>query len=182
MYTIKVGSGNPVKIEAVKEVFAGYPFLYPRTILPCDVSSEIVEQPMGFQEIVSGAKNRAVAAYNYLDVSCNYGVGIESGLIEVSNPKSFLDVCACSIFDGEKFYLGFSEAFQIPPKVVKLIREKGLDLSQATREAGLTNSPKIGNEKGIISILSNGRFDRMRQIKNSLEMALISLENPGFYE
>ena len=65
---------------------------------------------------------------------------------------------------------------------IKFVKEEGLDLSQAARRVGMTDSEKIGNEKGIINILTKGRFVRGDQIKSALQMALIQLENPKWYE
>jgi inosine/xanthosine triphosphatase len=174
---INIGSKNPAKVEAVRDVLEEYDFLKPFGINSFDVSSEISEQPIGLDLIVFGSRNRAKNSFS----NCDYSFGLESGLLRVPYSDSFLDICSCSIYDGKNFYFGFSEAFEIPRNILKIILEENLDLSQATRKAGLTNSEKIGNEKGIINILSGGRFVRGDQIKTALRMALIGLENPNFY-
>ncbi len=177
MFEINVGSKNPAKVEAVREVLESYDFLKPFEMDYFDVFSGVREQPIGIEEIVLGSKNRAKNSF----INCDYSIGLESGLISPYS-DSFLDVCSCSIYDGNNFYSGFSEAFEIPRYIVKMIFEENLDLSQATRKAGLTNSEKIGNEKGIINILSGGRFTRAGQIKTALKMALIPLENARLYK
>ena len=177
MIKINVGSKNPTKIEAVREVLDGYNFFNPFEINSFDVSSGISEQPIGIDSIVFGSRNRAKNSF----LNCDYSVGLESGLFR-HYLDSFLDICSCSIYDGKNFYSGFSEAFEIPKNIVKLILEENFDLSQATKKAGFTQSEKIGNENGIINILSGGRFVRGDQIKRSLQMALIPLENSKYYK
>ena len=178
MIRINLGSKNSAKIRAALDVFENYDFLKPFKMRYVDAVSGISEQPMGLDSIVLGSFNRAKNSFS----DCDYSVGLESGLIPVPYSEFFADICSCSIYDGKTFYHGFSEAFEIPKNVMKIILEENLDLSQAAREAGLTSSGKIGNEKGIISILSSGRFVRGNQIKSALQMALIPLENPKFYK
>ncbi|MEK6898105.1 MAG: inosine/xanthosine triphosphatase [Nanoarchaeota archaeon] len=174
---INVGSINPVKVEAVRETIEGYSFLHPFEVISMNVSSEVSEQPISLREAVRGARTRAENSF----IACDYSIGLESYLFQVPYSKKFMDKCVCEIYDGRDFYPGESEGFIIPPALVKLIFEKKLDLSQATRRAGLTDSKKIGNEKGIINILTHGRYVRGDQIKSSLKMALISLENLELY-
>jgi len=176
MAVINIGSKNPGKIEAVREVIVNYDFLNPFTLNSISIDSRVLEQPMSLEEAIKGARNRAINSF----VLCNYSIGLESYLLKIPNSNKFIDKCVCEIYDGSNFYTGESEGFIIPEKIMKFILEKGLDLSQATREIGLTNSEKIGNEGGIIGILSYDRFVRGDQTKRALQMALIELENP-FY-
>ena len=174
---INVGSKNPIKIGAVREVIRQYSFLNPFYFNSLEVSSGVSEQPMSLEEAVKGARKRAENSF----VECDYSIGLESYLSKIPNSNKFMDKCFCEIYDGNKFYSGESEGFVIPPVLANLILEKGLDLSQAAKRAGLTGSEKIGNEKGIINILSGGRFVRADQIKSALKMALVELENPHLY-
>ncbi len=177
MSMINIASVNPAKIEAVKEVLEDYAFLHPLDLKYLVVSSGVSEQPIGLGQISMGARFRAENSFS----NCDYSIGLESGLINIPYSGLFADMCACSVYDGERHYIGFSEGFRIPDNIVKIVLEENLDLSEATKKAGLTNEEKIGNGKGIINILSGGRFLREEQIKRSLQMALIELENPGFY-
>jgi len=147
---INVGSKNPVKIEAVREALLEY---YPEFKLNFfEVNSGVSEQPIGIDEIGKGAEDRARNSF----ISCDYSIGYESGLISYSN--KFVDFGICVIYNGQEFYHGFSQGFMVPSRLVELIREENLDLSQAAKRAGLTNSKKIGEEGGIINLLSKGRF------------------------
>lgn len=174
MFVINVGSQNPSKIEAVREVLMDYDFLNPFRLKPMLVESGILEQPMSLEEAIEGARKRAINSF----VMCNYSIGLESYLLKIPYSNKFMDKCVCEIYDGLNFYIGESEGFIVPANLVKLILEEGLDLSQATKKVGLTDNEKIGNEKGIINILSYGRFVRGDQTKKALQMALVELENP----
>ncbi len=70
-----VGSINGPKIEGVRQAFGAY---WPRAFVEgIDVMSGVAEQPVGYEEIGRGARNRARAA-----LSCGRGdlsVGVEDG-------------------------------------------------------------------------------------------------------
>ena len=58
---------------------------------------------------------------------------------------------------------------------------QGRDGSQALKEVGITEHPKIGTEVGGIHPLSKGRMDRTEYNKIAIMMALLHLENPEHY-
>ncbi len=114
--------------------------------------------------------------------NCNYSVGLESGLIRVSNTKTgYMDTCVCAFYDGKKFHLGMSPCFEMPIKVTKLVFKKKYDINEAFFEEKLTNNSKIGSKEGAIGILTKGRVTRMDYTKMAIMMALIHLENKELY-
>lgn len=175
---INIGSTNPSKIEALKEIIKDYPFLLGANISSIKVNSEVSDQPMGIKEITTGATNRAKNAFN----NCDFSIGLEGGLIEVPNTKTgYMNVCACSIYDGKEQHLGLSCAFEIPKKVIKLVKEKKLNVSDAVYQSKISENKNIGYAEGIIGILTKGRITRKDYTKQSIQMALIQLENKELY-
>jgi inosine/xanthosine triphosphatase len=176
---IGIGSTNPVKINAVKEIIPLYPFLVGAEVISVNAQSKVSEQPKSITETVQGAKNRALAAFQGHDM----GVGLESGLIEVPGTKTgMMDCGVCAIYDGMDYAIGVSSAFECPPKVMELVRSEGLDLNQAFFKAGLTTNPKVGSAEGAIGLLTKNRVTRLDYTKQSLVMAMIHLENAKFYK
>ena len=101
--------------------------------------------------------------------------------MEVPNTKTgFMELTACAIYDGKEYHLGLSPGFEWPKKVTELIL-KGMDGSQALREAGVTNHPKIGIAEGGIWYLTKGRMSRTDYNKTAVRMALIHLEHPEHF-
>ena len=80
---ITIGTQNKVKIEALKESIKDYDFLKDAEIIPKEVDSGITNPPKNFNEIITGAKNRAKEAF---DDSLSFG--IESGITPVPHTKS----------------------------------------------------------------------------------------------
>lgn len=77
---ILVGTQNPAKLEAIRISFAA--FAEPGAVLdlvPVAVASGVSEQPIGYDEIMTGARNRARAAF--AAGNGTIAVGIEDGLL-----------------------------------------------------------------------------------------------------
>ena len=176
---INIGSKNPAKIQAVREVLRDYPTLEIDKINAIEVSSGVPEQPFGWNQIVNGSKERARKSFS----NCDYSIGLESGLIQLPHSKSrFYDVCVCSIFDGYFYLHGFSSGFEVPKRLVDSTIKKGIDLSQACHEHGLSPDENIGSREGLIGILTNGRIDRKILTQQAFQTALTKLENPDLYK
>ncbi|MEK7068012.1 MAG: inosine/xanthosine triphosphatase [Patescibacteria group bacterium] len=177
---IIVGSTNPVKIDAVKEIIKDYNFLTGAEVSGANVSSEISEQPVSLEEIIQGAINRAKNSFK----DCDYSVGIESGLMPVPYTKTgYMDMTACVIYDGKETSVGLSSAFEQPTTLTKKVLEaKGkLDISQVALQIGLTASDNIGYEGGMMGLLTKGRVKRKDYTKEAIRTALIQIENRELY-
>lgn len=175
---IGVGSTNPVKVQAVRELALVYDLLRDADIISFDVASQVSDQPKSIGETVQGAKNRAKAAFE----GCDLGFGLESGFIEVPGTQTdMLDCGVCAIYNGKCYAIGISPAFECPPRVMGLVRKKGYDLNQAFFEAGLTTNPRIGSDEGAVGLLTKGRVTRLHYTKLSIMMAMIQLEHPQHY-
>ena len=92
---VVVGTGNPVKVAAVRRAFS-------RLGIECEVLgvrtvTSVGPQPVGLRTTVRGAVERALGALRSSE--SDYGVGIEAGFVEVRvfNRKDF------SPADEEKF-------------------------------------------------------------------------------
>ena len=171
---LNIGTKNIVKIEAVTETISNYDFLKNATIECCEVESGVSSQPKTLEETIRGAQNRAQKAF----INCDLSIGMESGITPVPYTKTgYMNFCICAIFDGQDFYLGSSSGFEYPKSVMKLVLEKGLEISDAFLKAGLTKSKHIGSTEGAIGLLTKGRFTRKDLTKQSIVNALIYLEN-----
>lgn len=171
---IAVGSKNPVKVEAVKEMVEDYPCLNGAEVFSREVSSNVSDQPKSLEETVRGAMSRAEGAF----LNCDYAFGIESGLVAVPKTRTgVMDVCICAIYDGKEFYLGMSSAWELPKKVADLMLKEGLNMNNAAFRAGLTENSEIGSAEGLIGIVTNGRLTRKGYTKEAIRTALIHLEN-----
>lgn len=174
---INVGSTNQVKIDAVSEIAAEYAVWSGAEVKSVPVEVELFGHPKTLAETVEGAIERAKKSF----VDCDYSIGLESGIMPVPHAKTnYMEFTACAIYDGKNMHLGLSPAFEWPKKIIELIL-KGLDGSQAFKEAGFTNHPKIGVAEGAIWHLTKGRMNRKEYTKLALEMAMVHLEHPQHF-
>ncbi len=174
---IIVGSANPCKIASVKETLQLYPQFASATIIGKEVTSDVSVQPFSLEEIIRGARNRAQHAFT----NCDYSIGIESGIMNVPYAETgAMDISACTIFDGTRYYLGLSPAFEYPSVIMNILNKKK-DVNDAFFELGFTQDRKIGNEQGSIGFLTEGRIPRKMFTQYAIMMALIPLQRVNLY-
>ena len=169
---VAVGTGNPVKLKAVENVFSR---IYGNvTVEARKVSSGVPPQPFG-ADTVKGAMARAKNAYK--SGSFDYGVGIEAGLSDVEG--YILDVQFCAIYDRvDGITLGCGSGFQYPPAVLADVLA-GRTVGEVMSE--LSGIDDLGKKLGAIGYLTHGMLDRTQLTEQSVLMALIPRINPKLY-
>jgi len=170
---VRVGSKNPVKLAAISAVMKKQ---FPDAIFESvAVASLVGDQPVGLEETLRGAKNRARAAFA-ISPSCDLAVALESGLVPVPEIRTgYMNLTACAIFNGSEIFVGLGPAFELPLEVTRLVVEEGLELDPAVRQAGLTDNARIGYAQGLIGILSGGRVTREDYSRPAVSMALVAM-------
>lgn len=137
---VRVGTENAAKLGAVRCALAAVLAGDPSTLVISGVgtTSGVPEQPVGWDEIVAGARNRARAAH--ASSPCVLAVGIEDGLVELPGAPSatsraparasaaalpvadlgraVFNVGCAWVTDGEREGVGFSSGFAYPPAAV----------------------------------------------------------------
>jgi len=196
---IVCGSKNPCKIAAVEQAVAQYKGV--RGVVSYAAMSGVPDQPIGLSTIIRGAQNRAIAAFKKA-AAADISLGIESGLFSLQDPNysennedsssknkkesvhqhQLYDICIVSAFDGHQHHLGLSCAFEIPAHVRRQVVDNGLDLSAAANASGLSSDPYIGQNEGLISILTRRRLTRKEYTIQAIHMALVALDHPGWYD
>lgn len=170
---VRVGSTNPVKINAVKNVF--------EKVLPVELTVEGVEvhtgvprQPFGAQAF-RGALNRALAAVKGVD----FGVGIEAGLVYSPEMDDFYDVQYCVVADSTGLAsAGHGPGFQYPRYVVEEVL-RGKEVGEVMSR--ITGVEELGRKQGAIGHLSKGILDREGLTEQAVLMALIPRVNAEEY-
>jgi len=179
---IAVGSTNKVKVQALEELINRYPELSNAKLLSFSVSSEVSEQPLSLEEIISGAKNRAKNAFAECG-TCVYSFGLESGLFAAPGTNTgFLEACTCAIYDGTNYYIGLSCGFEVPAAILKFVLEDKMDLSQACFASGITNNANLGGSEGLIGLLSRGHINRKEYTQQAIVSALIQIQSLPWYK
>ena len=172
-----VGSQNPVKVRAVQTAFEK---MFPEmtfTFEGCAAASGVSDQPMGMEETLQGALNRAEdcrRAYPDADYFC----GLESGIIEESDGS--MATTAWVVVMNREGYVGkgMSSLHYIPPQVAALVQQ-GHELGTADDEVFKQQNSKQGG--GNIGILTKGVYTRTDKMVEATYCALVAYRNPDLY-
>jgi len=159
---VNVGSENPVKVAAVREVLQRF---HPQlTVSAVSVHSTVGEQPWG-KEAERGAEARARESLGKGDL----GIGIEAGVLE--REDGLYDVQHCVMIDGTGWITkGHGMGFRYPPAIADLVR-KGMSVGDAC--AQLFEEGDQGSGKGAIGILTNGVLDRETLTEQAVLAAMV---------
>ena len=185
---VRVGSVNEPKLAAVRSAFCAY--APDATVEGVAVDSGVSEQPVGFEEIIRGARNRAAGAIE--GSVCDLGVGIEDGLVplpvaDATGAIEHLNIGCTAITDGVRVAIGFSSAFAYPPDCsIPAARNRTpigeiFDRLWEDRGEERTSAPSaltVGN----IGRLSGGVLPRSEYARHGVLCALVAFVHPELYE
>jgi inosine/xanthosine triphosphatase len=184
---VRVGTRNLPKITAVRTALSAY--LPDVRVEGCEVESGVPEQPVGFAQIVAGARNRARAAF--ASGSCQLAVGIEDGLAPLPEVTGeVLNFGAAIVTDGERDSLGLSSAFAYPPDCsARAVAEREpigalFDARFAAyRGKGGSASAEHPSSIGIGNVgeLTGGVLPRSEYGRHAVLCALIRFLHPDLY-
>jgi inosine/xanthosine triphosphatase len=179
---VRVGSTNEPKLDAVRNALA--PYAPDVEVAGVAVPSGVPEQPVGWEEIVRGARNRARLAR--AAEPCDLGVGLEDGLVALPNGEGelrHLNVGCAAIAHEERVWLGFSSGFAYPPGCTEpAVRDRAPIGSLYDRfweqRRGETAARALGN----IGKLTLGVLPRSEYIRHAVLCALVALIHGDLYD
>jgi inosine/xanthosine triphosphatase len=184
---VRVGSVNEPKLAAVRSAIGAY--APDAKIEGVAVASGVPEQPVGFEEIIRGARNRAAGAQSGLP--CDLGIGIEDGLVPLptGDPDGevvHLNIGCVAITDGVRTSIGFSSAFGYPPECsIPAVRDRepiGAAFDrfwEAHRGDPAVKSSALST--GNIGRLSNDVLPRAEYARHGVLCALVAFVQPDLY-
>lgn len=109
--------------------------------------------------------------------TCSFGVGIEAGMFSVPEVETkYMDSSICAIYDGERYYIGFSPSFEYPQTVVDRTLQ-GEEIGYMEDVFGNTAKGR----KGAIGVLTNGRVYRDELEEYAVIMALTKIVSKEIY-
>lgn len=170
---IVAGSGNPSKIQAVRQAFEK---LFPTTSIEVrshPVPSGVSDQPFGDEETLQGAINRAQACHVE---SADFFVGLEGGCEWKGDTLEAFAWMVVS--NGDKYGKARTASFDLPPSVAELVGA-GMELGHADDQVFGRKNSKHGN--GAVGILTGGLIDRATYYEPAIILAAIPFINDKHY-
>lgn len=177
---IAIGTQNKGKIEALKQTLLQYHAFTHAKVTSVQVASGVGHQPIGLNETIQGATNRAKAAYE--SGAFDLGVGLESGIFPVPHTKSgYMDTTCCAIYDGVQIHLGFSSCFEYPKTMIDAVLNEGKEISEIAVELGFAHDSSFKEDQGMIGVLTGGVVPRVLYSEQAVHMALVHILNKPHY-
>ncbi|HEX7065827.1 MAG TPA: DUF84 family protein [Bacillales bacterium] len=145
MANVVVGSANPAKVEAVREVY--------EEVRGVKVPSGVSNQPMSDEETRTGALNRAKACVRK---GASFGIGLEGGVME--SEAGLLSVNWGALVDGNgREVVAAGARYPLPEEIADGIR--------AGRELGdlidrFTARRNVRQKEGAVGIFTDGQMTR----------------------
>jgi inosine/xanthosine triphosphatase len=185
MRRVCVGSTNERKLEAVRDALA--PYAPQLEVAGVDVESGVPEQPVGWDEIARGARNRARLAR--ASEPCDLGVGLEDGLVALPDGEGevqHLNVGCAAIAHAGRVWLGYSSGFAYPPACTEAaVRDRApigslFDRLWQARRGGAV-APAESRRLGNIGQLTLGVLPRAEYTRHAVLCALVALIHGDLY-
>ncbi len=191
---VRVGSNNEPKIAAVRSALLAYA---PEVrVEGVGVVSGVAEQPVGLDEIIRGASNRARAAVE--SQGCELAVGIEDGLIELpqgadGSPSSVsefkvrhVNIGCAAVTDGKRLSFGFSSGFAYPPDCSRRAAAQrapigGLFDRLWQKRRGEASALPSARGIGNVGRLTLGVLPRREYARHAVLCALVAFLHPDLY-
>lgn len=177
---VLVGSRNPVKIKAVREVFGRVFSKEGLEVEGVAVESGVAEQPKSNEESLRGARNRARRVIE--KGKGDYGIGLEGGVYEekVDGERKMFSCAWCVVRDREGVE-GYSGGlrFELPEKVAERIREGG-ELGPVMDE--FLGREEVKKQEGMVGVLTKGLVTRKEAYKRLVEYGLVRFVSANWFE
>lgn len=146
---VGVGSQNPVKLTATDRAFAARGI--EATVEAVAVDSGVGDQPVGDDESIRGATNRAVRARGDRDL----GVGLEGGVAD--GPDGLYLIMWAAATDGDELHLGCGPRLRLPHRIADRVRA-GEELGPVMDD--VVGESDVKRNQGAAGVLTDGIIDR----------------------
>ena len=165
---IAIGTASELKIRACEKALEKFDI--GGELVSTKTESGVADQPFGFGEITTGAKNRAEAALKNVE-NAELGIGIENGLIHIEEIDQWFDMpCICILQKNGGESIAFGAGYDIPLEMIERIKSENIELGK------IIQLLDRNAEKDPIAYFSGGKLKREEIIQQAIECALSRLK------
>ncbi|MDQ7844334.1 MAG: inosine/xanthosine triphosphatase [Armatimonadota bacterium] len=171
---IVLGSTSPSKLRAVRAVCAR---AFPEAAVEAlDVPAGVAPQPVGEEETIHGARQRACQARERTDA--DLGIGIEGGVFRDARGAW---LCAWAVVVDRRGREGLASGVRVPlPEWIAGRALAGEELG-AIVDAHL-DEPEAHETLGAVGLLTRGLLDRQAALEQAVLAALAPFLSPSVYD
>lgn len=171
---VAVGSRNPVKLAAVRNIVAR---LWPDAqVEAVDVPSGVAAQPRSDEEAIRGARHRAVAALAQTDA--DLGVGLEGSVVDTPHGM-FLEGWAVVRDRAGREGIASGGRILLPERIARAVRVGG---EVGPVSDAVTGERNIKQKQGTVGYLTGGLVTRTAAHEKMVAYALAPFLHPELYD
>ncbi|MGQ9630725.1 MAG: inosine/xanthosine triphosphatase [bacterium] len=171
---IAVGSKNPVKVAAVREVASR---VFPGAeVFGVECDSQASNQPLSDEDTLDGAIYRAREAL--AKGGADLGIGLEGGITSIRG-RYFLCNWAAAVDSRERLGFGGGMYIELPRALAESVlagEELGDTIDRAVGEKD------IRRKQGTVGVLTGNLISRQMAFEMAATYALVRFFNEKFYE
>lgn len=185
IYQVAVGSANPAKIRAAQNGASKALFEAEVEAHGFDVPSGVSNQPIGDDETLTGAIQRAKASYEAYTtkngVVPDFSIGLEGGVLvtEVDGEKIMECFAWMAVYDGKVIGKARTGTFILPKVIRDLVLIEGLELGEADDRVFKTYNSK--QKGGSVGQFTKGVIDRSQYYEHAIILAFIPFHWPELF-
>ena len=170
---IAVGSKNPLKLDAVRNV--ARKVFGPVQVEGIEVDSGVSHNPLTDAETIEGAATRAKAARE--KSGADLGVGIEGGITELAG--NCYTCVWCAVDTGGELLTGGGVHVPVPPTVLRMITHERMEMGAAMDK--LTSIEGTKRKMGFEGIITKGLINRQDSFEAVVGYTFAKLISPELY-
>jgi inosine/xanthosine triphosphatase len=189
MIKIAIGSNRAAKVEAVRAAVQRIAAI-DEAWKDAEIIARVVEtsapaMPLSKSELMSGARERALAVKDLLDkesVKANLYVGMEGGFDTVSiDGEEHTFICGWAYStDGVKGNYGAAPSMRVPDSIARRVIENNLELAQVIDE--VSGEEDVRSRQGALGVFSLDLITRPMSFELALIAAFAPFYNAKLYE
>ncbi|WP_324716634.1 inosine/xanthosine triphosphatase [Carboxydochorda subterranea] len=174
--TVAVGSTNPAKVEAVRQVLREL-FGERVALVGVDVPSGVSPQPLSWDETLRGARGRAEGALREVP-EATWGVGVEGGVHLEPDGRGWLVTIAAVADRRGRISHGEGLRLLLPDRMVEALRS-GQELARVVDAHFPGGDARV--EPGAVGYLTRGLITRTQLVRVAVVAALAPRLFPELY-
>ena len=177
---VAAGTRNPAKLRPVEQVFGQ---LWPDSrVQGLAAASGVSEQPIGVEETMRGAVQRARTALSAV-AGASWGVGLEGGVRFDDSSAEQGGGCwlfgVVAVTNGTRLEVGRSAELRLPPAVASRLHA-GEELGPVMDE--LSGQHNTKQKAGTVGLFTNGLLSRADVWQMALTLSLAPFLHAEFYD